>query len=249
MSGHSKWANIKHRKGAQDAKRGKVFTKLIREITVSARMGGGDQNSNPRLRAALLAARAQNMSKDTMEKAIKRGIGDMDGAEYQEVRFEGYGPGGVAIIVDTLTDNNNRTVADVRYIFNRYGGNLGTTGCVSYLFDRKGQILFEDVEEDRLMEAALESGAEDMHVDGSTCEVITDPEDLEKVREALIALNVGKSTGSGVILRPQTTVTLDEKHAASMLKMLDKLEDNDDVQHVSSNFDIPLDVMERLAEG
>lgn len=247
MSGHSKWANIKHRKGAQDAKRGKVFTKLIREITVSARMGGGDQNSNPRLRAALLAARGQNMSKDTMEKAIKRGVGDLDGAEYQEVRYEGYGPGGVAIIVDTLTDNNNRTVADVRYIFNRYGGNMGTTGCVSYMFDRKGHILFEEFDEDRLMEVALEAGAEDVVIDGNTCEVITDPEALEAVREALIAVDAGKLTESGIIMRPQTTVTLDEKHAISMLKMLDKLEDNDDVQHVSSNFDIPEDVMERLA--
>ncbi|MBF0132720.1 MAG: YebC/PmpR family DNA-binding transcriptional regulator [Magnetococcales bacterium] len=247
MSGHSKWANIKHRKGAQDAKRGKVFTKLIREITVSARMGGGDQNSNPRLRAALLAARGQNMSKDTMEKAIKRGVGDLDGAEYQEVRYEGYGPGGVAIIVDTLTDNNNRTVADVRYIFNRYGGNMGTTGCVSYMFDRKGHILFEDFDEDRLMEAALEAGAEDVVIDGNTCEVITDPETLEVVREALIVVDAGKMTESGIIMRPQTTVTLDEKQAISMLKMLDKLEDNDDVQHVSSNFDIPEDIMERLA--
>lgn len=247
MSGHSKWANIKHRKGAQDAKRGKLFTKLIREITVSARMGGGDQNSNPRLRAALLAARGQNMSKDTMEKAIKRGVGDLDGAEYQEVRYEGYGPGGVAIIVDTLTDNNNRTVADVRYIFNRYGGNMGTTGCVSYMFDRKGHILFEEFDEDRLMEAALEAGAEDVVIDGNTCEVITDPEALEAVREALIAVDAGKLTESSIILRPQTTVTLDEKHAISMLKMLDKLEDNDDVQHVSSNFDIPEDIMERLA--
>ncbi|HAT50459.1 MAG: YebC/PmpR family DNA-binding transcriptional regulator [Nitrospirae bacterium] len=247
MSGHSKWANIKHRKGAQDAKRGKLFTKLIREITVSARMGGGDQNANPRLRAALLAARGQNMSKDTMEKAIKRGVGDLDGAEYQEVRYEGYGPGGVAIIVDTLTDNNNRTVADVRYIFNRYGGNMGTTGCVSYMFDRKGHILFEEFDEDRLMEAALEAGAEDVVIDGNTCEVITDPEALEAVREALIAVDAGKLTESGIILRPQTTVTLDEKHAISMLKMLDKLEDNDDVQHVSSNFDIPEDIMERLA--
>ncbi|MBF8272743.1 MAG: putative transcriptional regulatory protein DCS88 [Magnetococcales bacterium] len=247
MSGHSKWANIKHRKGAQDAKRGKIFTKLIREITVSARMGGGDQNSNPRLRAALAAARGQNMTKDTMEKAIKRGVGDLDGAEYQEIRFEGYGPGGVAIIVDTLTDNNNRTVADVRHIFSRYGGNLGTTGCVSYMFDRKGHILFEDFDEDRLMEAALESGAEDVVVDGDTCEVITNPEDLEKVRDALAAMKVGKPTSSGLIMRPQNTVTLDEKHAASMLKMLDRLEDNDDVQHVSANFDIPEDVMEHLA--
>ncbi|MBF0140150.1 MAG: YebC/PmpR family DNA-binding transcriptional regulator [Magnetococcales bacterium] len=247
MSGHSKWANIKHRKGAQDAKRGKVFTKLIREITVSARMGGGDFNSNPRLRAALAAARAQNMSKDTMEKAIKRGTGDMDGMEYHEVRYEGYGPGGVAVIVDTLTDNNNRTVADVRHIFSRFGGNLGTSGCVSYLFDRKGQIVFEDFNEDLLMEVALETGAEDVVVDGTTCEVITNPDELETIRETLIQKKVGKVVESGVIMRPQNTVTLDEKHAASMLKMMDRLEDNDDVQRVSANFDVPEDVMEQLA--
>ncbi|MBF0108451.1 MAG: YebC/PmpR family DNA-binding transcriptional regulator [Magnetococcales bacterium] len=247
MSGHSKWANIKHRKGAQDAKRGKIFTKLIREITVSARMGGGDQNSNPRLRAALLAARGQNMSKDTMEKAIKRGIGEMDGAEYQEVRFEGYGPGGVAVIVDTLTDNNNRTVADVRHIFSRYGGNLGTSGCVSYMFDRRGQILFSGFDEDRLMEAALESGALDVVVDGDTCEVITEPDDLEMIREALVARNVGTVHESGVVMRPQNTITLDEKNAQSMVKMMDRLEDNDDVQRVSANFDIPDEIMERLA--
>ncbi|MBF0145239.1 MAG: YebC/PmpR family DNA-binding transcriptional regulator [Magnetococcales bacterium] len=247
MSGHSKWANIKHRKGAQDAKRGKIFTKLIREITVSARMGGGDQNSNPRLRAALIAARGQNMSKDTMEKAIKRGTGDMDGADYQEVRFEGYGPGGVAMIVDTLTDNNNRTVADIRYIFNRYGGNLGTSGCVSYMFDRRGHIVFEQFNEDQLMEAALEAGALDVVVDGNTCEVITEPDDLETVRETLLAKNVGTPVESGMIMRPQNTVTLDEKNAASMLKMMDRLEDNDDVQRVSANFDIPEEVMELLA--
>ncbi|MBF0419536.1 MAG: YebC/PmpR family DNA-binding transcriptional regulator [Magnetococcales bacterium] len=247
MSGHSKWANIKHRKGAQDAKRGKVFTKLIREITVSARMGGGDFNSNPRLRAALAAARAQNMSKDTMEKAIKRGTGDMDGMEYHEVRYEGYGPGGVAVIVDTLTDNNNRTVADVRHIFSRFGGNLGTSGCVSYLFDRKGQIVFKDFNEDLLMEVALETGAEDVVVDGTTCEVITNPDELETIRETLIQKKVGKVVESGVIMRPQNTVTLDEKHAASMLKMMDRLEDNDDVQRVSANFDVPEDVMEQLA--
>ncbi|MBF0422145.1 MAG: YebC/PmpR family DNA-binding transcriptional regulator [Magnetococcales bacterium] len=247
MSGHSKWANIKHRKGAQDAKRGKIFTKLIREITISARIGGGDQSANPRLRAALAAARAQNMSKDTMEKAIKRGTGEMDGVDYQEVRFEGYGPGGVAVIVDTLTDNNNRTVADIRHTFNRFGGNLGTSGCVAYMFDRKGQIIFEDFNEDVLMEAALEAGAEDVVVDGRSCEVITDPEELETIRETLVAKKVGQVTSSGVVMRPQNTVTLDEKHAGSMLKMMDKLEDHDDVQRVSANFDVPEDVLEQLS--
>jgi YebC/PmpR family DNA-binding regulatory protein len=246
MAGHSKWANIKHRKGAQDAKRGKIFTKLIREITVAARFGGEDVGTNPRLRAAVQAARTQNMQKDTIDKAIKRGAGHLDDTNYLEVRFEGYGPGGVAVIVDTLTDNNNRTVADVRHIFSRCGGNLGTSGCVAYLFDRKGQILFQDVDEDALMEAALEAGAEDMRRDDDMFEVLTAPDDLETVLEALNKAGFTGPVSSEVTLIPQTSVALDEKKAESMLKMVDLLEDYDDVQKVHANFDIPDEVMARL---
>lgn len=246
MAGHSKWANIKVRKGAQDAKRGKIFTKLIREITTAARIGGPDPDANARLRAALLAARNQNLPKDTADKAVKRGSGDLDGENYDEVRFEGYGPGGVAVIVEALTDNNNRTVADVRHLFNKYGGNLGTSGCVSFMFDRKGQILFQDVDEDALIEAALEAGAEDVISDGEGYEVVTDPDRFEAVREALAAAGFGDPLDSGVIMQPQNTVTLDEKTAASMLKLVDLLEDNDDVQKVHANHEIPDEVMERL---
>ncbi|MBF0293755.1 MAG: YebC/PmpR family DNA-binding transcriptional regulator [Magnetococcales bacterium] len=247
MAGHSKWANIKIRKGAQDAKRGKVFTKLIREITTAARLGGGEPSFNPRLRAAILAARAQNMPRDTMEKAIKRGAGAEEGTDFKEVRFEGYGPAGVAIIVDTLTDNNNRTVADVRHIFSKYGGNMGSAGCVAYLFDKKGVLLFSGVGEEALMEAALEAGAEDMIADGGEFEVVTAPDQFESVREALVAAGFANPISAELTLRPQNTVTLqDEKHAATLLKLLDMLEDNDDVQKVYANFDIPDDLMERL---
>ncbi|OSM01763.1 YebC/PmpR family DNA-binding transcriptional regulator [Magnetofaba australis] len=249
MAGHSKWANIKHRKGAQDAKRGKIFTKLIKEITVASRMGGSDINANPRLRAGVTAARAQNMPKDTIDKAIKRGAGELDGVDYVETRFEGYGPAGAAIIVDTLTDNNNRTVADVRHIFNKYGGNMGTSGCVAFMFDHKGQIVFdaEGIDEDELMEAALEAGAEDIvNADGSF-EVITAPEDLSDVQEALAEAGYDKPVSAEATMRPQNTTEItEEKPAATMLKLMEMLEDNDDVQHVYANFDIPDEIMEKL---
>ncbi|MEO5346957.1 MAG: YebC/PmpR family DNA-binding transcriptional regulator [Magnetococcus sp. YQC-9] len=247
MAGHSKWANIKIRKGAQDAKRGKIFTKLIREIVTAARIGGPDASFNPRLRAALLAARAQNMPKDTMDKAVKRGAGAEEGTDFKEVRFEGYGPGGVAVIVDTLTDNNNRTVADVRHVFSKYGGNMGASGCVAYLFDKKGEIIFQEVDEEQLMEAALEAGAEDMIAEGGECTVLTAPEEFEAVRDALAKAGFANPLSAEMTLRPQNTVTLnDEKQASSMLKLLDMLEDNDDVQKVHANFDIPDDLMDRL---
>ncbi|MBF0446771.1 MAG: YebC/PmpR family DNA-binding transcriptional regulator [Magnetococcales bacterium] len=246
MAGHSKWANIKFRKGAQDKKRGKIFTKLIREITTATRIGGGDVDANPRLRSAILAARQANMPKDTTDKAIKRGMGDLDGADYQETRFEGYGPGGVAVIVDTLTDNNNRTVADVRHIFSKYGGNMGTAGCVAFMFDRKGQIVFEQVDEESLLEAALEAGAEDMVVDSGTFEVLTDPDDFETVREALAKTGFDSPNSAQVALIPQNYTTLDKKAAESFFKFLDMLEDNDDVQNVYSNMDVPEEVMESL---
>jgi YebC/PmpR family DNA-binding regulatory protein len=245
MAGHSKWANIKIRKGAQDAKRGKIFTKLIREITTAARMGGADLSANARLRGAVLAGRTQNMPKDTIERAIKRGAGGLDGANYEEARYEGYGPGGVAVIVETLTDNYNRTVADVRHAFTKYGGNMGTSGCVAYLFDNKGELSFENCSEDALMEAALEAGAEDVLADGTTFEVITAPDRFQAVQEALAQAGFNPIRAE-LTMRPQNTVTLDERQALSMLKMMDMLEDNDDVQKVYANFDIPDDILERL---
>lgn len=248
MAGHSKWANIKIRKGAQDAKRGKIFTKLIREITTAARLGGADLSSNARLRGAVLAARAQNMPKDTMEKAIKRGAGGLDQANYEEVRYEGYGPGGVAVIVQTLTDNFNRTVADVRHAFTKVAGNLGTTGCVSYLFDSKGELIYENCDEESLMEAALEAGAEDVVANDGTFEVITAPDELHRVQEILAQAGFNPVRAE-LTMRPQNSVTLDEKQAISMLKLMDMLEDNDDVQKVYANFEIPDEILETLENG
>jgi YebC/PmpR family DNA-binding regulatory protein len=246
MAGHSKWANIKFRKGAQDKKRGKIFTKLIREITTAARIGGGDSDANPRLRSAIIAARQGNMPKDTIDKAVKRGSGDLDGVDYKEVRFEGYGPAGVAVLVDTLTDNNNRTVADVRHIFAKYGGNMGSAGCVAFMFDKKGQLIFENGDEDSLMEAALEAGAEDMLVEDGIFEVLTSPEEFEGVKNALAEAGFDSPTSSKLTMIPQNTTTLDEKGAESFFKFLDVLEDNDDVQNVYSNMDVPDEVMEKL---
>ncbi|MBF0369213.1 MAG: YebC/PmpR family DNA-binding transcriptional regulator [Magnetococcales bacterium] len=246
MAGHSKWANIKFRKGAQDAKRGKVFTKLIREITTAARIGGGDASSNPRLRAALIAARDKNMPKDTMEKAVKRGTGELEGVNYEEIRYEGYGPGGVAVIVETLTDNTNRTVGEVRHLFSKYGGNLGTTGCVGFLFDKVGRIVYQGIDEDILMEAALDAGAEDIESDGEDQEVLSPPEAFEALRESLVKA-FGNPVSAEITMRPQNTVALNEKQATSMLKLMELLEDNDDVQQVHANFDISEDILEKLA--
>ncbi|MEO5378351.1 MAG: YebC/PmpR family DNA-binding transcriptional regulator [Magnetococcus sp. DMHC-6] len=246
MSGHSKWANIKIRKGAQDVKRGKIFTKLIREITTASRLGGSDPGSNARLRSAMLAARSQNLPKDTMEKAIKRGAGGVDGINYEEVRYEGYGPGGVAVLVETLTDNINRTVSEVRNLFNKHSGNLGTTGCVAFLFDKKGSIQYEGVNEEALLEAALEAGAEDMINDNGTMEVICAPESFESVREALAKSGFGQPTMAQLTMRPQNTINLDLKQATSMLKLMDGLEDLDDVQRVYANFDLSDDVLKQL---
>nr|CRH07140.1 Conserved hypothetical protein; YebC-like [Candidatus Magnetococcus massalia] len=248
MAGHSKWANIKHRKGAQDAKRGKIFTRLIKEITVAARMGGGDADSNPRLRGAISAARAQNLPKDTMEKAIKRGTGELEGVSYEEVGFEGYGPGGVAVMVNCLTDNNNRTVSEVRHIFAKFGGNMGTTGCVAFMFDKVGQIMFEreGIDEDALMEATLEAGADDMIAEEGGFEVLTDPDAFSDVIEALAAAGYDKPVSAEITMRPQNTQALDEKQAASMMKLMDKLEENEDVQNVYANYDISDEIMEKL---
>jgi len=239
MAGHSKWANIQHRKGAQDKKRGKLFTKLIREITVAARAGGGDPDANPRLRLAIDKAKGQSMPKDNIARAVKRGSGQLDGEDYEEILYEGYGPGGVAVMVNCLTDNRNRTVADVRHAFTKFGGNLGADGSVAYLFNKVGLISFPTgVDEDAVMESAIEAGAEDVVVnDDGSLDVLTDPADFEQVRQVL---DVGvDSELAEVTMRASASATLGEKEASSMMKLLDMLEDLDDVQEVYSNADIP----------
>ena len=248
MAGHSKWANIKHRKGAQDAKRGKIFTKLIKEITVAARIGGGDFETNARLRLAVDKAKQGNMPKDTIERGIKKGTGDLDGVTYEEGTFEGYGPGGVAVIVEFLTDNRTRTVADVRHAFNKFGGSLGVSGSVAFMFDRKGQIIFsEDNDFDTIFEAALEAGAEDVKEEDGVIEVLTDPVEFEAVRIALEEQGLQYQSAE-VTMIPQNMTPIDGKPAESLMKMVDVLEDNDDVQNVHANFDISDDEMERIME-
>jgi YebC/PmpR family DNA-binding regulatory protein len=250
MAGHSKWANIQHRKGAQDKKRGKLFTKLIREITIAAKMGGSDLDANPRLRLAVDKAKAQSMPKDNIERAIKRGAGETEGADYLEIRYEGYGPGGTAVMVDCLTDNRNRTVADVRHAFTKFGGNLGADGSVNYLFNQVGQLLFpEGSDEETVMEAAIESGAEDVIVDSDgSIEVLTEPTDFEQVRDAMRATGIKPETAQ-VTMRASTSAPLEVKEAGSMIKMLEMLEDLDDVQEVYSNADISDDVLAYLEDG
>ena len=247
MAGHSKWANIQHRKGAQDKKRGKLFTKLIREITVAARMGGGEIAANPRLRLAVDRAKTQSMPKDNIERAIKRGSGDLDGIDYQELRYEGYGPGGTAVMVDCLTDNRNRTVADVRHAFSKFGGNLGADGSVNYLFNNVGQLLFAaGSDEDKIMDAAIEAGAEDVIVDADkTIEVLTDPGEFEDVKDKMLKLGF-ESESAQLTMRASTSSQLDAKEAASMIKMLEMLEDIDDVQQVYSNADISDEILKQL---
>jgi YebC/PmpR family DNA-binding regulatory protein len=247
MAGHSKWANIQHRKGAQDKKRGKLFTKLIREITVAAKMGGSDLDANPRLRLAVDKAKAQSMPKDNIERAIKRGAGETDGADFMEIRYEGYGPGGTAVMVDCLTDNRNRTVADVRHAFTKFGGNLGADGSVNYLFNKVGQLMYPaGSSEDAIMEAAIEAGAEDVIVDGDgSIEVLTDPEDFESVRDAMDGTGIEPDSAQ-VTMRASTNAELGVKEAGSMIKMLDMLEDLDDVQEVYSNADISEDVLAQI---
>lgn len=246
MAGHSKWANIKHRKGAQDAKRGKIFTKIIKELTVAARIGGGDPDANPRLRTAVDKAKQANMPKDNVDRAIKKGTGDLDGVNYEEGTFEGYGPGGVAIIVEFLTDNRTRTVADVRHCFSKYGGNLGVSGSVAFLFDRKGLISFSAENDfDQIFEAALEAGAEDVKDEGDVYEVITDPVSFIEVRDAMAKAGLQWETAETVML-PQNQVQLEGKPAETMLKLMDALEDNDDVQNVFANFDISEDELAKI---
>lgn len=247
MAGHSKWANIQHRKGAQDKKRGKLFTKLIREITVAAKMGGSDIDANPRLRVAVDKAKAQSMPKDNIERAVRRGAGEMDGADYHQIRYEGYGPGGTAVMVDCLTDNRNRTVAEIRHAFTKFGGNLGADGSVNYLFNQVGQLIFPaGSDEDVVMEAAIDAGAEDViaEEDGSL-EVLTSPGDFEQVRDAMIAAGINPEHAQ-VTMRASTSAELDIKEATSMIKMLDMLEGLDDVQEVYSNADISEEVLAQI---
>ena len=242
MSGHSKWATIRHKKGAADAKRGKIFTKIIKEIIVSSKLGGGDIEANPRLRAAVLKARGANMPKDNIERAIKKGTGDLEGSNYTELLYEGYASGGVAIMVETLTDNKNRTASDVRSIFNKAGGSLGESGCVSYLFNKKGVIVLDGTKytEEQVLELALEHGAEDVKTDNESIEIITAPEDYESVMEALEAHQI-ETESAEVTLVANTTMTLDSDGTRKVLKLIENLEDNDDVQSVSSNLEIPDD--------
>jgi len=249
MSGHSKWSSIKHKKGAADAKRGKIFTKITKEITLSARLGGGDVDGNSRLRQAIAAAKAENMPKDNIEKAIKKGTGDLDGgAAYEEVVYEGYGPGGVAVLVEVMTDNKNRTVSDIRHIFSKHGGNLGENGCVAWIFEKKGSIIIrkDAIGEDRLMELALEAGAEDVKEQESEYEVITDPGSFEDVKSAMDGAGVPYLLAE-ISMVPQNTVSLEEGKAGQMLRLMEKMEDNDDVQHVYANFDISDEIMEKLS--
>jgi len=248
MAGHSKWANIKHRKAAQDAKRGKIFTKLIRELTVAAKMGGADPDSNPRLRAAIDKALGANMTKDTMERAIKRGAGAGEGENYDEVRYEGYGTNGVAIMVDCLTDNINRTVSEVRHAFTKAGGNLGTDGSVAYLFTKQGIISYPTgADEETIMEAALDAGAEDVttNEDGSI-DVLTTPEDFLDVKQAMV--DAGHEPESAdITMNPETKVDLGVEDAEKILRLVDALEDLDDVQTVYSNADISEDVIAQMS--
>ncbi|MDL2268773.1 YebC/PmpR family DNA-binding transcriptional regulator [Desulfosarcina sp. OttesenSCG-928-A07] len=243
MSGHNKWSSIKHRKGAQDAKRGKIFTKLIKEITVAARSGGGDADTNPRLRAAVNAAKAENMPKDNIERAIKKGTGELEGVSYEESSYEGYGPGGAAVLVESLTDNKNRTVAEVRHIFNKYGGNMGENGCVAWMFDKKGYFgVGQTVTEEQLMEVALEAGAEDVRETDDGFEIITAPEDFETVKQALDNAEIAY-TDEEITMLPQNMTPLSGAEAERMIKLLNAMEDCDDVQQVYTNADIPDDLV------
>lgn len=240
MSGHSKWATIKHAKGAADAKRGQLFTKFIKEISIAARMGGGDPAANPRLRTAILKARAANMPKDNIERAIKKGTGELGGAVYEEKLYEGYGPGGVAILVEVLTDNNNRAAANVRNIFSKSGGNLGATGSVAYMFNRKGVIEYdaEAVKEDEVMEVALEAGAEDIVTEDGVITVTTDPADFEGVLEVLQGKGY-ESVSAEVAMVPDMYSSVDTERATKLQKLIDRLEEDDDVQNVYTNADFP----------
>lgn len=247
MSGHSKWSTIKHKKGAADAKKGKIFSKLIKEITVATRVGGGDPDSNARLRTVVDKARAANMPSDNVTRAIKKGTGDIEGVTYEEAVFEGYGPGGVALYIEVLTDNRNRTVAEIRYLLSKGGGNLGETGCVAWMFSKHGVLTFEkDIGEEKLMDVALAAGAEDLTNDEDMLTVTTDTANFNAVKEACES-NGMKPLEAEMTMVPQNTVKLEDRDAEKMLKLMENLEDHDDVQNVSANFDISAELMEKLA--
>jgi YebC/PmpR family DNA-binding regulatory protein len=249
MSGHSKWSTIKRKKGAVDAKRGNIFTKLAKEITLAARLGGGNPEGNARLRQAILAAREENMPKDNIERAIKKGTGELGGTSIEEITYEGYGPGGVAILVEIMTDNKNRTVAEIRHIFTKHGGNLGENGCVAWMFDKKGSILIDrkGINEDVLMETALDAGAEDVREEEDEFEIITDPISYEDVKQAVTKKGF-KYLEARIGMIPQNLIRLEGNKAEQMIKLMEKLEENEDVQNVYANFDIADDIMEKLSQ-
>jgi len=248
MSGHSKWSKVKHVKAVVDAKRGKIFTKIIKEITVAARIGGGDADGNPRLRAAVMAAKQANMPAENIKRAIQKGTGELPGVVYEEITYEGYGPGGVAILVEAMTDNKNRTVSEMRYVFSRNNGNMGEAGCVSWMFHKKGSILIDksSVTEDKLMEVALEAGADDIQEDSGNFEVLTPPEAFEKINAALQSNEI-PVISSELAMVPQTWIKLTGKEAQQVLKLVEAFEDHDDVQKVWANFDISEEELVQLA--
>ena len=250
MSGHSKWASIKHKKGAADAKRGKIFTKIIKEITVAARLGGGDPDGNPRLRTAIMNAKSNNMPADNVTRAIKKGTGELEGVHYEETTYEGYGPGGAAIFLEAMTDNKNRTVSEIRAALGKAGGNLGETGCVAWMFEKKGLIAVKTAakNEDDLMELAIDAGADDMQTVEDHYEITTAIENFETVRKALEEADVPMDTAELTRI-PQNTVSLDAKKGKALLKLMDILDDHDDIQKAYSNFDIPDDVMAAIIES
>ncbi|MGW8223236.1 MAG: YebC/PmpR family DNA-binding transcriptional regulator [Syntrophobacteria bacterium] len=249
MSGHSKWHSIRHKKGAVDAKRGKIFSRLIKELMVAARMGGGDPSANPRLRQAIASAKAENMPKDNIERAIKRGTGELDGVNYEECIYEGYAPGGVAVLVEIMTDNKNRAAADVRYIFSKGGGSLGEAGCVAWMFDKKGLIVFDQelVNEDEILEVALEAGADDVVASEDQFEVHTDLAAFESVKQAFDDLELRYAMAE-ITMLPKNTVEIDDESlAVQVLKLMEAIEDSDDVQKVYANFDIPDKILQRIS--
>jgi YebC/PmpR family DNA-binding regulatory protein len=250
MSGHSKWATIKHKKGALDARRGKIFTKLIKEITVAARLGGGDPDANPRLRTAIAAAKAENMPADNIKRAIQKGTGELPGTSYEESVYEGYGPGGVAMMVEVATDNKNRTISEIRHIFSKNGGNLSESGSVAWMFQKKGYIVVEKekADEEKLLNLVMETGAEDLNDDGSNWEIFTAVNDLQRVVERLKAENITPAVAE-ISMIPQSYVKLSGKSAQQVLRLSEELEDHDDVQHVYSNFDIEESELHALAEA
>ncbi len=250
MSGHSKWATIKHKKGAADARRGKIFTKLIKEITVAARTGGGDPDGNPRLRAAIQAAKAENMPADNIKRAVQKGTGELPGATYEEAIYEGYGPGGVAMILEVATDNKNRTTSEIRHIFTKHGGNLGAAGCVAWMFQKKGYIVVpkDKADEERLLNCVTDAGADDMAEDGSNWEIFSVPENFHALLNCLKSAGVTPAAAE-VTMLPQTYVNLSGKQAEQMLRLVEDLEDHEDVQHVHANFDIEESELHALTQA